>query len=63
MSKQPAPASAGTQTANQVRVKITRKGGHRHAGQKHPEGTALSVSPRDAEIIVGLKAGEPVKGE
>lgn len=64
MSKQAAPADAGTKPAAKVQVKITRKEGHRHAGELHAQGAVISVSERDAAIIVErLKAGEPVKGE
>lgn len=56
-------ATAGQAEAEKVKVKITRKEGHRHAGQKYEEGAEISVSPRDAEIIVALKAGEVVGGK
>ncbi|VEE17581.1 hypothetical protein [Ectopseudomonas mendocina] len=64
MSKQATPASAGTEPAKTVKVKITRKEGHRHAGELHALDAVISVSERDAVIIVErLKAGERVKGE
>ncbi|PZE09273.1 hypothetical protein DMX10_31990 [Pseudomonas sp. 57B-090624] len=46
----------------QVKVKITREQGHRHAGTKHAKDTVISVSESDAQAIVSLKAGEIVKG-
>jgi len=64
MSKPAAPADAGTKPAAKVQVKITRKGGHRHAGELHALDAVISVSERDAQIIVDrIKAGERVKGE
>lgn len=63
MSKTATPASAGNEP-DKVPVKITRKEGHRHAGQLHAKDAVISVSERDAVIIVDrLKAGERVKGE
>ncbi|MDO9625141.1 MAG: hypothetical protein Q7J46_14255 [Pseudomonas sp.] len=48
----------------QVKVKITRKAGHRHAGVKYPQGADIDVSPADAKIIVQtLKVGELVGGK
>ena len=62
MSTTETPAEAGKQ-AKTVKVKITRKGGHRHAGQLHAQEAVIPVSERDAEIIVDrLKVGERVKG-
>ncbi|WP_346841217.1 hypothetical protein RAL92_25875 [Metapseudomonas otitidis] len=46
----------------QVKVKITREQGHRHAGTKYAKDTVISVSESDAQAIVSLKAGEIVKG-
>ncbi|TWC35056.1 hypothetical protein FBY03_111104 [Pseudomonas sp. SJZ079] len=67
MSKQAAPAGSADTTqpaAKTVQVKITSKQGHRHAGKKRAEDAVISVSSRDAEIIVDrLKVGERVKGE
>ena len=49
--------------AETVRVKITHENGHRHAGEKYPQGAEIDVSPHDAEIIVDqFKVGERVKG-
>lgn len=62
MSNTETPAEAGKQ-AKTVQVKIIRKEGHRHAGQLHALDAVISVSVRDAEIIVDrLKVGERVKG-
>ncbi|WP_395505951.1 hypothetical protein [Ectopseudomonas hydrolytica] len=62
MSTTETPAEAGKQ-AKTVLVKITRKEGHRHAGQLHALDAVIPVSVRDAEIIVDrLKVGERVKG-
>lgn len=62
MSNTETPAEAGKQ-AKTVKVKITREGGHRHKGELHGKDATISVSERDAEIIVDrLKVGERVKG-
>ncbi|RMH86425.1 hypothetical protein EA796_00925 [Pseudomonas sp. AOB-7] len=64
MSKTAAPADAGTKPAANVQVKITREGGHRHAGDLHAKDAVIRVTERDAQIIVDrMKAGERVKGE
>ena len=60
----PASTAGKTQKPALVKVKITRKEGHRHAGVKHPEGAVISVSPADAAIIATtLKVGELVGGK
>ena len=47
-----------------VKVKITSKNGHRHAGEKHPEGAVIPVSEADAKLIVEtFKVGERVEGK
>lgn len=65
MATKEAPAvTADKQQPEPVKVKITRKEGHRHAGVKYSEGTELDVSPADAKIIVQtLKVGELVGGK
>ncbi|MGC8099972.1 hypothetical protein [Metapseudomonas otitidis] len=45
-----------------VKVRITREQGHRHAGTKYAKDTVISVSESDAKAIVSLNAGEIVKG-
>lgn len=47
-----------------VKVKITSKNGHRHAGEKHPKDKVISVSEADAKLIVEtFKVGEFVEGK
>jgi len=63
MSTTATPARKG-KPAKQVKVRITRQAGHRHAGELHAHGAVISVSEQDARIIVEhLKAGEPVEGK
>lgn len=63
MSTTETPAEAGKQ-AKTVKVKITRKEGHRHKGELVAKDATIDVSEGDAAIIVDqFKVGDRVTGK